>query len=134
MTVAGSADVTVNGGKYKAVYSAVNAGGTAVLHYPENKVMSDTPNGEGYFTLTSKDDYVPRKRAKIGETYYETLYAALEAVKDGETIQLLEAETLANNVTLGDKETPASCTIDLHGNKLMLYAELTLNQNLTIMD
>lgn len=134
VTVAGSADVTVNGGKYKAVYSAVNAGGTAVLHYPENKVMSDTPNGEGYFTLTSKDDYVPRKRAKIGETYYETLYAALEAVKDGETIQLLEAETLANNVTLGDKETPASCTIDLHGNKLMLYAALTLNQNLTIMD
>jgi len=55
--------------------------------------------------------------AKIGDQGYSTLEAAVTAVKDGETITLLDSVSVSAITT-----TPANVTIDLNGKTITLTA------------
>ena len=64
--------------------------------------------------------------AKIGDTYYETLAAAVAAVDDNEVIELLADSATAN------AENGKTFTIDMNGHKLTGITWVTDNTTLTI--
>ena len=93
-------------------------GGTFVGFNPETDVkFIDASNGsaesdvngcaEGYMSVVNSDgnydvvvDPAYGKVAQIGDVYYETFDAAVEAAKEGDTITLLESVVISANTTL----------------------------------
>ncbi len=111
----------------------------------ENAFADDTDGVtvkiDSYYTVIEEDGTlsglveVVDPAAKIGDTTYETLAAAIAAVKEGETITMLADTTVSENVTL-----PAGITFNGNGKKIsrengaIIYAggELTFEGYTTI--
>lgn len=84
----------------------------AGTHYDGRRVLAGNLNAENVacFTWTNASDgwhlaedgciYMTRPEAKIGETIYATLEAAIAAVKEGETIQLIDDVELSKQVKI----------------------------------
>ncbi len=109
--------VTVSGGSFSAIDDAyIEVGATVEI---AGKVV--VKNEDGTLETASY-------AAKIGNQYYETLQAALNAVKDGETITLLAecAETVSIN--------KSSVAFIIDGNNATFTGKIEINvgQNVTI--
>ena len=101
------AKIEVTGGTFKNFDPANNkAEGVNTSFLPEG--YTSTKNDDGTYTA-KKVTYV----ARIGETRYETLTAAIENAKDSETVTLLKDVT--TNVTIPAGKT---ITLDLNGKTL----------------
>ena len=101
------AKIEVTGGTFVGFDPANNkAEGVNTSFLPEG--YTSTKNDDGTYTA-KKVTYV----ARIGETRYETLTAAIENAKDSETVTLLKDVT--TNVTIPEGKT---ITLDLNGKTL----------------
>ena len=126
---AGNAVVNVTGGTYKGGYNCYgNTVGDAQINISGGNFNADPTNYvvDGYGIAESAGVYTVSVLpvAKIGETEYDTLEAAVEAVKAGEVITVLRDVTLATELTL-----PANVT--LNGNSKQINGTIYASGNLT---
>lgn len=97
-TLNGDIDITANAAAAMAATPAkasVSKKNTVNQDAPEGYVWSD--NGDGTSTLAVAV-------AKIGDTQYATLAAAINAAADGETIEIIADGPMGDNVTIKNKE------------------------------
>lgn len=117
------ANIEVTGGTFVGFDPANNkAEGENTSFLPEG--YTSTKNDDGTYTA-KKVTYV----ARIGETRYETLTAAIENAKDSETVTLLKDVTADITIPAGK-----TMTLDLNGKTLTNVKDHTIlnNGNLTI--
>ena len=123
------ANIEVTGGTFVGFDPANNkAEGVNTSFLPEG--YTSTKNDGGTYTA-KKVTYV----ARIGETRYETLTAAIENAKDGETVTLLKDVTADITIPAGK-----TITLDLNGKKLtvptdagiLVQGKLTVTGNGTV--
>ena len=123
------ANIEVTGGTFKDFDPANNkAEGVNTSFLPEG--YTSTKNDDGTYTA-KKVTYV----ARIGETRYETLTAAIAAAQNGETVTLLKDVTADITIPAGK-----TITLDLNGKKLtvptdagiLVQGKLTVTGNGTV--
>ena len=123
------ANIEVTGGTFVGFDPANNkAEGVNTNFLPEG--YTSTKNADGTYTA-KKVTYV----ARIGETRYETLTAAIENAKDSETVTLLKDVTADITIPAGK-----TITLDLNGKKLtvptdagiLVQGKLTVTGNGTV--
>lgn len=123
------ANIEVTGGTFVGFDPANNkAEGVNTSFLPEG--YTSTKNADGTYTA-KKVTYV----ARIGETRYETLTAAIENAKDSETVTLLKDVTADITIPAGK-----TITLDLNGKKLtvptdagiLVQGKLTVTGNGTV--
>ena len=123
------ANIEVTGGTFVGFDPANNkAEGVNTSFLPEG--YTSTKNDDGTYTA-KKVTYV----ARIGETRYETLTAAIENAKDSETVTLLKDVTADITIPAGK-----TITLDLNGKKLtvptdagiLVQGKLTVTGNGTV--
>lgn len=143
--IGNDANVSINGGRFKASYRAVNRAAV----YPEGQILSNTADGDGWFTLIPENEYSPIYVAQTGTEKYEDLKDAIVAAKDGETITLLADTVLTSSATLGTAATEASTdengnvvpaapissnTLDLNGHVLNATSYINSKGTLKVTD
>ena len=123
------ANIEVTGGTFVGFDPANNkAEGVNTSFLPEG--YTSTKNADGTYTA-KKVTYV----ARIGETRYETLTAAIAAAQNGETVTLLKDVTADITIPAGK-----TITLDLNGKKLtvptdagiLVQGKLTVTGNGTV--
>ena len=96
---AGNSIVNVTGGTFKGGYNCYgNAAGDAQINISGGNFNADpaTYLAQNYVAVENNGVWnVELAVAKIGDTYYATLQAAFDAVKDGETITLIDNVTVS---------------------------------------
>ncbi len=105
----GTADVSIQGGKFynfNPKNNAAEGNGTDFLVARRAVVKGD----DGYWTVV---DAV----ASIGNEYYATLQAAIDAAQAGDTIKLIKKVTLTEGVTVAADKT---ITLDLDGKTISM--------------
>lgn len=113
--------ISVTGGSFKTFNPADNTSEGAGTNFCAEGYEA-TEGEDGYWTVVEAKAAV----ARIGDTEYETLQLAFEAVKDNETIVLLKDVT--DNVELPSGKT---AILDLNGQTINGYITVTGNSDVT---
>lgn len=122
ITVANKNSLTIEGGVYTGAVD-VKEGGTLSISGGtfSSNVSAYLAEGYTYDTETGTvkpDTTEPTGVAKIGNTYYETLEAAIKATKTGDTVTLLQNVDLGTNKVSFSNGSKTNLTIDLNNHKI----------------
>ena len=123
--------VSINVGLGKII-TGVTHNGQAISEYSyENGILTFTTDSFSPFAFTYCDDPAYGKVAMIGETYYETLEAALDAAAVGDTILLIADLTNPTYGNEGGLNIKKAINLDLGGKTITdgwirFYADATI--------
>ena len=131
----GTLTVSVSGGEYHGGVNVVlNDGEERVTRFISGGRFSSAPNpdylADGYMTKLDGGMYAVcvAPVAQIGSTQYETLEAAVEAAKDGNTITLLKDINLSAQVVVRNK-----LTLDMAGKKIFNTEDIWRGNNWSLI-